>query len=264
MFFVISKLVWFVIAPINFIVLTGLFGLLLWLAGFTKTGRVFTCIGVFAMVLACFSPLGAALTRPLEDRFPVPPKDMPAPTGIIVLGGALDEQLTEARGQPTMMTGAARLTAGVELARRYPQAKLIFTGGSANLTKEAPGESKGVHNLWLALGVPESQMSFEGKSRNTWENGVFTHDLIAPKPGDHWLLVTSAWHMPRSVGIFRTLGFDVTAYPVDFLTFGDARDWKPTPVVIDDLTMLNFAIHEWVGLVAYYFTHKTDALFPAP
>jgi uncharacterized SAM-binding protein YcdF (DUF218 family) len=264
MFFTISKLVWFVIAPINFVVLIGFFGLVLWLAGFVKVGRLLTCAGVFAFTLICFFPVGAALIRPLEDRFPVASKDMAAPTGIIVLGGALDEQLTETRGQPSLMTGAARLTAGVILARQYPQAKLIFTGGSANLSKESLGESLGVRKLWLAMGVPESQMSFEGKSRNTWENGLFTRDLVALKPGDHWLLVTSAWHMPRSMGIFRKLGFDVAAYPVDFLTYGNARDWKPTPVVLDELTMLHFAIHEWVGLIAYYLTGKTDALFPAP
>lgn len=264
MFFTISKLAWFIFAPVNFLVLLSLFGLVLWLLGFIRLGRVLTCIGVSLLVICCFLPLGALLTRPLEDRFPVAHKDLASPTGIIVLGGALDGELTEARGEPSLITGGARLTAGVELARRYPQARLVFTGGSASLTREVQGEAKGVHDLWLALGVPESQMSFEEASRNTWENALFTRDLLAPKPGEHWLLVTSAWHMPRAMGIFRRVGFDVTAYPVDFLTYGNSRDWKPTPAVLDELTMLNFAIHEWIGLVAYHLTGKTDAFFPGP
>jgi uncharacterized SAM-binding protein YcdF (DUF218 family) len=264
MFFILSKLAWFVIAPVNFIVLSCLVGLVLWLIGFIRIGRAIASIAIVVLTVACFLPLGAALIRPLEDRFPVVPENSPAPTGIIVLGGALDELLSETRGQPALIEGAARLTAAVTLARRYPQARLIFTGGSASLTKELPSEAMGVHKLWLDLGVPESQMSFEDRSRNTWENALFTRDLIAPKPGERWLLVTSAWHMPRSMGIFRHVGFDVTAYPVDFLTYGDARDWAVTPAVLDQLTMMTFAMHEWVGLVAYRLSGKTDALFPAP
>jgi uncharacterized SAM-binding protein YcdF (DUF218 family) len=265
MFFIISKLAWFVIAPLNFIVLATVAGLILWLAGSVRLGRAVTCIGVFLIFTACFTPLGAALIRPLEDRFPVAPEDMAAPSGIIVLGGALDELLTEAHGQPSLIEGAARLTEAVALARRFPQARLIFTGGSASLNaKESQSEAQGVHRLWSELGVPESQMTFEDASRNTWENAVFTRNLIEPKLGDHWLLVTSAWHMPRAMGIFRRVGFNVTAYPVDFLTFGDGRDFEPTPAVLDELTMLTFAIHEWVGLAAYRLTGKTDALFPGP
>jgi uncharacterized SAM-binding protein YcdF (DUF218 family) len=264
MFFILSKVAWFVIAPVNFIVLLSFAGLLLWLGGFVRIGRAMTSVGVLAVTLACFSPLGAAIIRPLENRFPTAQKDLPAPTGIIVLGGALDELLTEARGVTSLTEGAARLTTAVELARRYPQARLVFTGGSANLTKNMPSEAKGVHRFWLDLGVPESQMSFEDASRNTWENATFTRDLVKPKPGEHWLLVTSAWHMPRAMGIFQHVGFDVTAYPVDFLTFGDSRDWQPTPNVLDELSMLTFGIHEWFGLIAYRLTGKTAAFFPAP
>jgi uncharacterized SAM-binding protein YcdF (DUF218 family) len=264
MFFIVSKLAWFIFAPLNFLILLSLSGLIFWLFGFNRLGRVLTSIGLSLLVICSFSPLATLLTAPLENRFPVAPRNLPAPSGIIVLGGSLDGQMTEARGQPALLPGAARLTAGVELARRYPEARLVFTGGSSSLTQEMNGEAKGVHDLWLSLGVPESRMSFEDTSRNTWENALFTRDLLAPKPGEHWLLVTSAWHMPRAMGIFRRVGFDVTAYPVDFMTFGDRRDWNPSPAVVDALMMVDDAVHEWIGLAAYYATGKTDALFPAP
>jgi uncharacterized SAM-binding protein YcdF (DUF218 family) len=264
MFFTLSKLFWFFVEPVNLIFLVGTLGLLLGLGRFAGLGRRLVYGSMLALAICVFSPIGALLLRPLEDRFPVPSADMPAPTGIIVLGGSLDEDLSEARGQLTLMTAAERLTSGVALARFYPQARLVFTGGTAALSPHDAGESVGVRRLWLSLGVPEERMTFEGKSRNTWENAVFTRRLINPKPEERWLLVTSAWHMPRSVGIFRQAGFNVTPYPVDYRTYGDARDWRPARPLSDQLSMLDYAVHEWIGMVAYHMTGKTNALFPSP
>jgi uncharacterized SAM-binding protein YcdF (DUF218 family) len=91
-------------------------------------------------------------------------------------------------------------------------------------------------------------MILEDKSRNTWENAVFTHDLVKPKKGEAWLLVTSAWHMPRSAGIFRRIGFDVVPYPVACRTFGDERDLRLAPTMIERVVMLDYSVHEWIGL----------------
>jgi uncharacterized SAM-binding protein YcdF (DUF218 family) len=224
---------------------------------------VVTAAAVFALALGALTPLGALLLRPLEDRFPQPPADMLAPTGIIVLGGAIDSDKSEARGQPWLNADAARMTTAVELVRRYPAARLVFTGGWG-LLGEGPAEAIGAKKLWLSLGVPAERMSFEDKSRNTWENAVFTRDLVKPKKGETWLLVTSAWHMPRSVGIFRRIGFDVVPYPVAYRTFGDERDFWLVPTMIDRVLMLDCSVREWIGLLAYRLAGKTDTLFPAP
>ncbi|HYP58698.1 MAG TPA: YdcF family protein, partial [Beijerinckia sp.] len=121
-----------------------------------------------------------------------------------------------------------------------------------------------VRKLWLGLGIPPERMIFEEKSRNTWENALFTWNLLKPKPGDRFILVTSASHMPRSVGIFRKVGFDVTPYPSDYRTAGDSRDWTVFLPAEDRLITLDLSLREWIGLVAYWFTGKTTALFPAP
>jgi uncharacterized SAM-binding protein YcdF (DUF218 family) len=263
MFFVLSKLFWFVFGPINLLILLGVLGVALSFTRFARFGRGLAFTALITIAVCAFSPLGGLLLRPIEDRFPAPAADLPAPTGIIVLGGALDEQLSDARGQIKLMEAGTRLTTAVELIRRYPQARLIFSGGSGSLSDDY-SEAKGVRRLWLSLGVPEERMSFEGKSRNTWENALFTRDLVKPKLGETWLIVTSAWHMPRSMGIFRKLGFDAIAYPVDYHTYGDSRDYKLTSIVLDELTMLNFAVHEWIGLAAYWLSGKTNAFFPAP
>jgi uncharacterized SAM-binding protein YcdF (DUF218 family) len=255
MFFIASKIFWFVAEPVSLAIVVGVLGILLGFTRFARAGRALMAGAIIALAAGLLTPLGALLLWPLQERFPRPSADIPAPVGIIVLGGAVDTKKSEARGQVYFSPDGARMTTGVELARRYPSARLVFTGGP---------EAISARKLWLSLGMPEERMTFEGKSRNTWENAVFTRDLVKPKPGETWLLVTSAWHMPRSVGIFRRLGFDVIPYPVAYRTFGDARDFLLPTSLIDKVIMLDYSVREWVGLLAYRLAGKTDALFPAP
>jgi uncharacterized SAM-binding protein YcdF (DUF218 family) len=264
MFFIVSKIFGIVFEPINFLVTLGLIGISLTWLGLARLGKAMAFCALIATAIIFYSPISALLLRPLEDRFPQPPADMPAPDGIIVLGGALDADLSDARGQITLIGAGSRLTSAVALARRYPRARLVFTGGSANLSGNGISEAVLVHRLWLELGVPAEQMSFEETSRNTFENAIFTRALVNPAPGQRWLLVTSAWHMPRSVGIFRRAGFPVVPYPVAYLTYGDSRDFQMTHVAADSLARFDAAVHEWIGLLAYRLSDKTDALFPAP
>jgi uncharacterized SAM-binding protein YcdF (DUF218 family) len=264
MFFTASKIFWFVAEPVSLAIVVGVLGILLGFTRFARAGRAVMAGAIIVLAAGLLTPLGAVLLRPLEERFPPPPADIPAPAGIIVLGGAVDTEKSEARGQIYFRPDAARMTAGVELARRYPSARLVFTGGSGGVLGEGPAEAIGARKLWLSLGVPKERMMFEAKSRNTWENALFTRDLVKPKPGETWLLVTSAWHMPRSVGIFQHLGFDVIPYPVAYRTFGDARDFLRPTRVFDKVIMLDYGVREWVGLLAYRLAGKTDALFPAP
>ncbi|MDQ6869781.1 MAG: YdcF family protein [Pseudomonadota bacterium] len=255
MFFTASKIFWFVAEPVSLAIIVGVLGILLGFTRFARAGRALMAGAIIALAAGLLTPLGALLLWPLEERFPRPPANILPPAGIIVLGGALDTEKSEARGQVYFSPDGARMTAAVELARRYPSARLVFTGGS---------EAISAKKLWLSLGVPAERMTFEAKSRNTWENAVFTRDLVKPNPGETWLLVTSAWHMPRSVGIFRRIGFDVIPYPVAYRTFGDDRDFLLPTSVIDKVIMLDYSVREWVGLLAYRLAGKTDALFPAP
>ena len=126
-------------------------------------------------------------------------------------------------------------------------------------------ESDIARKLFLSLGLEESRLLFEDKSRNTYENAEFTKALVQPKSGETWLLVTSAYHMPRSVGIFRKVDFPVVPFPVDFTSMGDKRDFlRPSAEARLGLKHTDRAVREWIGLAAYYLTGKTSALLPAP
>jgi uncharacterized SAM-binding protein YcdF (DUF218 family) len=264
MFFIVSKIFWRIAEPVTFAILTGLVGILLGFTRFTRAGRVLMAGAIAVLAAGLLTPLGALLLRPLEDRFPQPPADMQAPAGIVVLGGAVLSERSEARGQISLTPDGARMTTAVALARRYPAARLVFTGGRGTLLGHGQAEAISAKKLWLSLGVPAERVTFEAKSRNTWENAVFTRDLVKPQPGEIWLLVTSAWHMPRSVGIFRRIGFDVVPYPVQYHTFGDARDFLLFPTMAERVIMLDDSVREWIGLLAYRLAGRTDALFPAP
>ena len=103
----------------------------------------------------------------------------------------------------------------------------------------------------------------ETRSRNTEENAVFTKELVQPKPGERWLLVTSAQHMPRAIGCFRRAGFPVEAYPVDWHTRRALR-LAPMETLSGGLGRLDNAVHEWIGLVSYWLTGRTSELLPGP
>ncbi|MEA2839714.1 MAG: hypothetical protein QOF41_1044 [Methylobacteriaceae bacterium] len=264
MFFIISKIAGFLTTPTHVAVgLVTLGALLLWTRWRRAARRIVTAGVIFLFALA-FLPLSAILVAPLENRFPLPRGDIGAPTGIVVLGGSTDEHIEEARGQVTLTDAGERLTAGAALARRFPQGKLVFTGGSASFLGNNLTEANSARRFWTELGVPQDHAMYEDRSRNTYENAIFTRDLVQPKAGETWLLVTSAMHMPRSIGIFRKVGFQVIAYPTDYRTLGDARDFLPSLDASRAMRNLDTAVHEWIGLVGYRLTGKADALFAAP
>ena len=265
MFFIVSKIFESLFAPLQFALLLSTLGVLLLFTRYARYGRTCAAVGVFTLMMMAFSPLGAFLAAPLENRFPAPPEDMPAPDGIIVLGGAIDEMLSERRGRPILIDSAAeRLTAPLALKQKFPQARIIFTGGSAALNGSRYTEADGVRRFWRDLGFVSNNILFEERARNTFENAVYARDLAQPKAGERWLLVTSAMHMPRSIGIFRKAGFPVIAYPVDFRTDGDPSFFSAPRFPTRAIGVVQFAVHEWLGLAIYRLTGKTSALYPAP
>ena len=214
------------------------------------------------LILLAFSPLPRALIRPLEDRFPQQDAAKGPVTGIVVLGGAVGM----ARGDVVLNASASRMTKAVELARLHPQAKLVFTGGAANLVSAVHyTEADGARRLFEGLGLDPARLVMEDKSRNTWENAAFTRRLVDPKPGERWLLVTSAWHMPRSIGVFRKAGFPVEAFPVDYWSRGEPDDflrlYSRAPRALE---IADNGLKEWVGLLAYRLAGYSDELFPGP
>ena len=261
LFFYASKIIWSIISP------DGLFALLLaatvgmlYLGYHIVARRLLAFLFTLVVVLSLL-PVGSWMLHPLETRFKHNP-ELPAQVdGIILLGGSIDAETSEAWQQLETNYSAERLTSFIELARSYPDAKLIFTGGNASLDRDKPTEARVLKLHWLQSGLDPQRIQFENQARNTAENAYYTKQLANPRQGSNWLLITSAFHMPRSVGVFCQNGWSLIPYPVDHQT-------NP-----DNLVNINFdllghandldkAVHEWLGLIAYYLTGKIPDLLP--
>ncbi len=266
MFFVLSKTIACLLAPSNFLILLGLLGVVLLAMHYRRAGVRLAITSLLLLAAAGFIPVGLLLGHLLEDRFP-PWKPAPgAPDGIIVLGGAIDPELSQARGTPQLGGAAERITTVARLARAYPKARIVYSSGNSALFPTAPPEADFVLPIWERFGIARDRVTLERRSRNTAENAAFTKALVKPKPGERWLLVTSALHMPRAIGCFRRVGFPVEAYPVDWTTPPrlSLRRLLPSFEVSLGLRELDRATHEWIGLFAYWLTGRTSSLLPGP
>ena len=263
MFFILSKTLGILTVPSHVISLLAAAGLVLLCTRFCRAGRRLLVASLVLVIIFGILPVGRSLTAILEERFPPWTAASLPPDGIIVLGGAVEPEASAARGMASINDNAERVTETAALARRFPNARLVFTGGSANLVYAGPPESAFMLELFDSFGIPRSRVQLEERSRNTVENARFTKALIDPKPGERWLLVTSAIHMPRAVGAFRKAGFPVEAYPVDWRTRGWSYLWKPG-WPLNGLNATDFAAKEWVGLLAYRLAGYTPELLPGP
>lgn len=261
MFFVLSKTAAFLLMPSNLLLLLGAIGVVLMATRFRRTGIGLASASFVLLAVAGFSSLGALLLHELEVRFPPWDASRGAPDGIVILGGAISPNLSRIYGDTVVNGHAGRILAIGKLARAYPNARIVYSGGDANLSAGGEAETSALPPLLDSLGVPRDRVIMEGRSRNTEENAVFTKDLVKPKPGERWLVVTSAWHMPRAIGCFRRIGFAVEAYPVSWRT-GKQVSLGPSVVFGYGLAATDFAAHEWIGLVAYWITGRTNELLP--
>jgi uncharacterized SAM-binding protein YcdF (DUF218 family) len=265
--FIISKIVGGLSEPLTLVLLAVLAGLVLGACrGWERAGRRLILATLALVAVLSVLPLDTMVATALEQRFPPPSVPPDRIDGIIVLGGAIDARVSAARGQISAGGAIGRLLALPGLMARYPEARVVFTGGSGLVTAPDAREAPFARRFLEEIGVDTSRIVFESDSRNTRENALFSRALVAPQPGETWLLVTSAFHMPRSVGVFRAAGWPVVAWPVDYHTTGrmplEWSDLRFSPS--SGLGGLALVAHEGVGLLSYRLMGWSDSAFPAP
>jgi len=260
-FFLASKIIWALISPDSLIVILGLFA---WIAAILKWQRISRSLlasCALLLLLIGFFPVGEWLIAPLENRFTTNAALPSGVDGIVVLGGALSPRLSNIWQQPEVNGGADRLTNFLYLARLYPNAQLVFTGGSGAVTGQEFKEAEMARLLFDQLGLAERAIIYESESRNTSENARNSKQLVAPKNGENWILITSAFHMPRSIGVFCQEQWIVQPYPVDHYS-QKGNLLRINFSFSENLSVLKTAVREWIGLVAYRISGRTDRLLP--
>ena len=263
MAFALSKLAWAFLSPGNLLVILLIAGLLLAALkrpACRKAGKVLCVLVASCFLAIMILPVGTWALVPLENRFVFnPPEHV---DGIIVIGGDEEVQITERRGIPTALDSMRRFVTFADLSRRYPDAKLVFSGGAAFPHPFIKTEEADIaRDILTDIGVSADRMAFERKSRNTWENAVYSADIMHPAPTQNWLLVTSAWHMTRAMGCFRKAGWNIYAAPTGYFTSGNYRPHFYFRFD-EQMHMLSMAAHEYVGLLSYWLMGRTSALWP--
>lgn len=261
--FLVSKLLESALLPSNDIAFLAVLGILALLLRRRNMGLRLLVASAVLLAVAGWSPLGPALVTSLEDRFP-PPKMPPSIAGIVMLGGAVNIHISEDHSSIALNDNAERVYAVATLARRYPSARILLSGGLGHVSGgSAFSESEGARRLLVDLGVPPDRIELEERSRTTFENALESVVVAKPKPGDVWLLVTSAYNMPRAVASFRAANFPIIPYPVDYRT--RPRDLhRPVSTIAGGLEFTDIAAHEWLGLAMYRLSGKTAEMLPGP
>jgi uncharacterized SAM-binding protein YcdF (DUF218 family) len=259
----VSTAIGFLVVPSNTIASLAALGFLLLILR-RRSATMVSGLALAVVVIATLSPFGNMLFTPLEQRFPyLAYPDQPV-DGIIILGGSYDTVSHSYESEIVLHEDTEPVSLIPDLARRYPNAKVIFSGGTNGETATGLSEADYIKQVFISWGIPADRILTEDQSQTTEENARFTARLLKPTPQSTWLLVTSAYHIPRAMGAFRKAGFNVLAFPAGPRTYGWQEFWWPTSTATDNLRRVDLAVHEWLGLAAYRLRGYSDAWFPAP
>lgn len=260
-FYYLSKVFWLLAQPVSLAFLFGLAGLILLVVRRRRLAALSAGAGLMVLGLATFTNLGAVLIAPLENRFERP-ASLPAQVdAIILLGGATSARVSTARRVAEITDAGDRLVETLWLAQRYPDARIVLTGGVAAVTPGAETEATTMQRLLLQFGIEPKRLVLEEAARNTDENAGNTRSLLGSNPGTV-ILVTSAFHMPRSMGLFRKVGIEALAWPTDYRSTG--QEWFGLDIAepVSNMETTSIALKEWIGLAVYHWSGRIDVLLP--
>lgn len=250
------------VQPLNALCFLGLigFGLRFWKK---ECGNRLIGVAMALVLFFGFIPVGPLMLNWLEYQYEKPEKLPANISGIIVLGGMFDGHLSRETGEIAANSNIERMICFTELAKKYPNARKVFSGGSGDISHPDASEADVARAYLDRIGMDEKSVFYDMDSRNTYENAEFSKELMNPTEKQNWVLITSAFHMPRSVGIFEKLDWNVIPYPCDYNTTSKATDVFGTPLdAMRNFRMLNIAVKELIGSVVYYVTGKTAFILP--
>ena len=260
--FIFSKLVWVFGQPLSVAFFLIVLGLLAQALRLRKSALLLSGLSAVVLFVTLYTTAGNYLLQGLENRFPKPAQDPESLQCMIVLGGAFESEVNTARHGIEFSAAADRFIETLRLAQKFPQSRILISGGDGSISGTYEGDAAASTRFFPLFGVRRERLVEEAASRTTFENAMNTKDLLAQNGLSNCLLITSGYHMPRSVGIFRKLGIDVTPWPTDFRTDGEVRPGIDFTQPSLNAQNTSTAVREWFGLVGYYLAGRTSELYP--
>ena len=260
--FLLSKLIWIVLSPLNLLIIILFIGFLFQLMKTQLISRMFYLIALLFFITVGIFPTGKFLLSNLESKYPalnIMPNKI---DGILILGGPTNPSLTHIHNQVSFNDAGERLTEAIKLIKIYHSSKIIFSGGSGSLEQNILTHSYVAKKFFLEMGIDINRIIFESKSNNTFENFLFSKKLINPKSNEKWLLITSSFHMTRAMNIAEKMEWEFIPYHVDFRTGNKKIKLIPSfTKILQNFNTFNLVSHEIVGLISYYFLGRTGKIF---
>ena len=260
MSFFLSKFLWYFINPFSLFIFLFLIGLIFLV--FKKHKKAFYILSLtfFSLLLVSIFPIGKYAINVLEKDYHLENKYPNNVDGILILAGATDPYLSKEYNSIELNDSAERLLESVFLIQKYKNAKIIFSGGSGYLNYPNLDHAKIAKNFFNKMKIENKNIIYENKSRNTYENILFSKQIAKPQEDEKWLLVTSAFHMKRAILISKKQKWKFIPYPVDFKQ-SKKISLKPSIHFFSNFTSFQKAFHEWLGLFSYYLMGRTDNFF---
>lgn len=249
--FIASKLLSFATQPLAWVLILLLAGLLR-MSFERNTGRGLIATALAVLVFQGWEPAPDALLRHLERQHSAVPAQASLQQyhGVLVLGGALESAYAwGGHDQAALNDAAERMTVPLALLVKNPALRLLFTGGEGELFADDLSEATRAKIFFDSMGIAPERVIYESQSHTTYENAILSKTVPGIDPGQPWLLLTSAFHMPRAMATFAKAGWNATPYPVDYRV-GLQTPWSQYSLE-RGARKWHIALHELVGLLAY-------------
>ena len=258
--FYLSKILWLLINPFN--ILIFLFLIIILFFYLKKNKFAYFLFIIFLAYLISFGilPTGKLLLHSLEKNYHTNFLFPEKVDGILILSGSTNPFLTNQFNQISLNGSAERLTESIKLIKKYSNAKIIFSGGSGSIKYPELKHAKVANDFFIQMGLSTNNIIFEDRSRNTHENIIFSRKIVNPKINEKWIIVTSAFHMNRSIFIGEKNNWKFIPYAVDFKTMKKFR-FVPNLYLLSNINSFQQGSHEWLGLISYYLMNRTDKIF---
>ncbi|MGI9399744.1 MAG: YdcF family protein [Rhizobiaceae bacterium] len=256
----LSKLFWFFARPLNLLFILALFCAVAARLGYRRFARGLLVLIAITFVLIGFTQLPDWAVLKLETAIAM--GELPEkPEGIIVLGGGLTANAAAREADYAMGEASDRLIKGLELKQLFPDARFIYSGGAASFNPDAEPETTAAAQIISGLYGDGFDFELETKSLNTWQNAAYVAEMIDDTNSGEFLLVTSAFHMPRALGCFRKAGVNVVPIPADYRADKLVFPYL-TGSTAEQFLKMSIVIKELIGLVVYRLTDRIDEFLP--